>query len=73
MGEALPLPYEYVVVNAIAKIKLLNKLEFAGMPPQAMRAWFSAYRHCPSPLGIVTAKQLDKLEFGELVSCDAPY
>ena len=29
-----------------------------------MRARCSAFRYCPSPLGIVTAKQLDKLEFG---------
>jgi hypothetical protein len=33
------------------------------MPPQAIRAWCSAFRYCPDPLGIVTAKQLDKLEF----------
>ena len=36
----------------------------AGMPPQAMRARCGAYRHCPNPLGFVTAEQLDKLEFG---------
>ena len=31
-----------------------------------MRAWCSAFRYCPDPLGIVTAKQLDKLEFVEV-------
>ena len=34
------------------------------MPPQAIRARCSALRSCPNPLGIATAKQLDKLEFG---------
>ena len=29
-----------------------------------MRARCSAFRHCPDPLGIVTAEQFDKLEFG---------
>ena len=27
-----------------------------------MRAWCSAFPYCPSPLGIVTAEQLEKLE-----------
>ena len=35
----------------------------AGMPPQAIRARCSAFRFCPNPLGIVTAEELDKLEF----------
>ena len=35
----------------------------AGMPPRAMRAWCNAFCYYPDPLGIVTAKQLDKLEF----------
>ena len=39
----------------------------AGIPPQALRARCSAFRYCPSPLGIVTAKQLDELEFVELL------
>ena len=34
------------------------------MPPQAIRAWCSTFRYCPNPLGVATAKQLDKLEFG---------
>ena len=34
------------------------------MPPRAMRAWCSALRYFPDPLDIVTAKALDKLEFG---------
>ena len=38
----------------------------AGMPPQAIRAWCSAFRYCPDPLGIVPAEVLDKLEFVEL-------
>ena len=37
------------------------------MPPRAMRTRCSAFRYCPDPLGIVTAKQFDALEFGELV------
>ena len=36
----------------------------AGMPPQAMRARCSTFRYCPDPLGIVSAEQLNKLEFG---------
>ena len=43
---------------------LLNKLEFGGQRPQAMRARCSDFRYCPDPLGIGTAKQFDKLEFG---------
>ena len=41
------------------------KLEFGGESPRTMRAWCSAFRYCPDPLGIVTAEQLDKLEFNE--------
>ena len=37
------------------------------MPPQAMRARCGGFRYCPDPLGIVTAEQLDKLEFDKLV------
>jgi hypothetical protein len=48
-------------------LKRFDKLEFAGMPPQAIRAWCRGFRYCPSPLGIVPAEQLDKLEFIELV------
>ena len=35
-----------------------------GQWPLTMRAWCSAFRYCPDPLGIVTAQQLVKLEFG---------
>ena len=42
---------------------LLDKLEFGDEPPLTMRARCSAFRYCPDPLGIVTAKQLVKLEF----------
>ena len=42
---------------------LLDILKFCGQWPLTMRAWCSAFRYCPDPLGIVTAKQLDKLEF----------
>ena len=42
---------------------LLGKLEFGGESPLTMRARCSGFRYCPNPLGIVTAKQLDKLEF----------
>ena len=45
---------------------LLDKLEFGGQRPRTMRARCSAFRYCPDPLGIVTAEQLDKLEFAEL-------
>ena len=41
----------------------LDKLEFGGESPLTMRARCGAYRHCPDPLGIVTAEQLDNLEF----------
>ena len=41
------------------------------MPPQAIRAWCSAFRYFPDPLGIVPAEQFDKLEFGELINADS--
>ena len=41
------------------------------MPPRAIRAWCYAFRYCPDPLGIVTAEQFDKLEFGSQI-CTAP-
>jgi hypothetical protein len=44
-------------------IILLDKLEFGGESPLTMRARCSAFRYCPNPLGIVTAKQFVKLEF----------
>ena len=37
---------------------------WCGQCPLTMRARCSAFRYFPDPLGIVTAKQLDKLEFG---------
>ena len=43
---------------------LFDKLEFGGESPRTMRARCSAFRNCPNPLGIVTAEQFDKLEFG---------
>ena len=49
-------------------IKQLNKLEFGGESPRTMRARCSGFRYCPDPLGIVTAKQLDKLELDEQFS-----
>ena len=50
----------------IVTAEQLDKLEFGGQRPQAMRAWCSAFCYCPSPLGIVTAEQLDKLEFDNI-------
>ena len=50
--------------------ELFDMLEFAGMPPRAMRARCSRFRYCPNPLGIVTAVVLDKLEFIELINAD---
>ena len=50
---------------------LFDKLEFGGESPLTMRAWYSAFRYCPDPLGIVTAKQLDKLEFIKCFLLDA--
>ena len=41
----------------------LDKLEFGGESPLPIRARCSMFRYCPDPLGIVTAKQLNKLEF----------
>ena len=46
-----------------APLYLLDILEFGGESPLTMRARCSAFRYCPNPLGIVTAEQLDKLEF----------
>ena len=37
--------------------------ELGGESTLTMRAWCSGFRDCPDPLGIVTAEQLDKLEF----------
>ena len=51
----------------IVPAEQFDKLEFAGMPPQAMRARGSAFRDCPDPLGIVTAEGVDKLEFVKLI------
>ena len=42
---------------------LFDKLEFGGESPLTMRAWCSAFRYCPDPLGIDTVEVLDKLEF----------
>ena len=42
----------------------LDKLEFGGQCPLTTRARCRCFRYCPNPLGIVTAQQLDKLEFG---------
>ena len=46
-----------------ARLQQLDKLEFGGGAPLTIRARCSAFRYCPDPLGIVTAEQLDKLEF----------
>ena len=43
-------------------IKLTDKLEFGGESPLTMRAKCDAFRYFPDPLGIVTAKQFNKLE-----------
>ena len=40
----------------------LDKLEFGGESPLTMRVRCSAFRYCPNPLGVATAKQIDKLE-----------
>jgi hypothetical protein len=45
--------------------KVFDKLEFGGESPLTIRAWCSTFRYCPVPLGIDTAKQLNKLEFDE--------
>ena len=41
----------------------LDKLEFGGESPRTSCARCSAFRDCPDPLGIITAEQLEKLEF----------
>ena len=56
-----------------AKPPRLSNWNLAGMPPQATRARCSAFRYCPSPLGIVTAEQLDKLEFIKLFLSEKTY
>jgi len=45
--------------------KQLGKLEFGGESPLTIRARCGAFRYFPDPLGIVTAKQLDKLKYAE--------
>ena len=50
-----------------ARLHLFDKLEFGGESPLTIRAWCSAFRYCPDPLGIVTAEQLDKLEFTQFL------
>ena len=52
---------------------LFDKLEFSGQWPLTMRARCSDFRYCPDPLGIVTAKQLDKLEFVKLFLSEKTY
>ena len=47
-------------------IILSDNLEFGGESPLTVRARCSTFRFCPDPLGIVTAEQLNKLEFDEL-------
>ena len=47
---------------------LFDKLEFGGESPRTSRAWYSAFRYCPDPLGIVTAEALDKLELAYFLS-----
>ena len=42
---------------------LFDKLEFDGESPLTMRAQCSAFRCFPNPLGIVTAKPFDEVEF----------
>ena len=41
-------------------------MEFGGRWPRTMRDRCSGFRYFPDPLGIVAAKQFDKLEFIEL-------
>ena len=48
--------------------KQFVKLEFGGQWPRTMRARCSALRYFPAPLGIVTAKALDKLELAYFLS-----
>ena len=52
--------------HSLRRAKQLDKLEFGGESPRTIRAWCSGFRYCPNPLGIVTAEQLDKLEFVNL-------
>ena len=40
----------------------IRQIGFSGESPLTMRARCSGFRYCPDPLGIVTAKQLDKLD-----------
>ena len=48
----------------------VDKLEFGGESPRTMRARCSGFRNCPDPLGIVTAKQLDKFGILRRVAAD---
>ena len=45
---------------------IVGQIGICGVPPLSMRAWCSAFRYCPDPLGIVTAEVLDKLELGRV-------
>ena len=47
-------------------LEAFYKLEFGGESPLTMRARCGCIRYFPDPLGIVPAKQVDKLEFTQL-------
>ena len=50
------------IIGRFLYVGQIDKLEFGGESPRTMRAQCSAFRYCPDPLGIVTAKQFVKLE-----------
>ena len=55
--------FVYWKAARIPRLNPFDILEFGGESPLPIRARCSAFRYCPDPLGIVTAKQLNKLEF----------
>ena len=53
-----------IIASTMLIVRPLDKLEFGGESPLTIRAWCSAFRYFPNPLGIVPVEQFDKLEFG---------
>ena len=66
-----PMTYSFLSIIAVisCRVNQFDILEFGGESPLTMRARLVSNRYCPNPLGIGTAKQLDKLEF---TYCNTP-
>ena len=69
-NKALGFKTGYSTAPAIAgavfvQLAPVRQLEFGGESPLTIRARCGCIRYFPDPLGIVPAKQVDKLEFNE--------